>query len=348
MTLPLSSSPLTFPFTELPMTGVPSTVAQGVLWCRHALPFALDHINTWLLEDEDEWVIVDTGVADPVSQKGWENILKNELNNSKVSKIVITHYHPDHIGNAHWLQRRTGSSVWMTPSEFLTAHAVFDRSATHSTQSVGSLFQLHGLPESDVDRVAEKGDHYKELIGTLPVSFNRITSDDRLSIGGSSWRPIPGSGHSPDHLSLFCEEKKVLISGDMLLPKISTNVAVWPHSPEGNPLKEFLTSITLFEGLPRDTLVLPSHGLPFIGIHKRVQELKAHHEERLDKILSVCEQPKNAFQILPTLFDRTLDAYQTFFAMGEAVAHLNFLWWEGKLERLVSTKGKQIVDFVKK
>lgn len=342
-----SSSSLRFPFAAIPKSGAHHQVANGIHWCRHDLPFALDHINTWLLQDHDKWVIVDTGVSDDRSQDGWRNILDGELSGSEISKIIVTHYHPDHIGNADWLSKRSLASVWMSSSEFLTAHAVFDKAATHSAQATGALFRQHGLPDDEVDSVSAKGDHYKPLVRSLPTSFLRITNGETLDVGESSWQIIVGSGHSPEHLSLFCETEQVLISGDMLLPKISTNVAVWPYSSESNPLKEFLTSIDLFQDLPVDTLVLPSHGLPFIGMHSRIHELKMHHEERLNKLLSVCDEPKNAFQVLPLLFERTLDTYQTFFAMGEAIAHLNFLWWEGELTRQQSETEGGVVHFIK-
>ena len=341
------SSSLSFPFAVIPETGTYQQVANGIHWCRHQLPFALDHINTWLIQDQDKWVIVDTGISDDRSQDGWKQILDDELSGSEISKIIVTHCHPDHIGNADWLSKRTHASVWMTPSEFLTAHAIFESAATHTAHALGELFRAHGLPNDEVSTVATKSDHYKPLVRSLPTSFLRITNGDKLDICEGSWQAIVGSGHSPEHLSLFCEKEQVLISGDMLLPKISTNIAVWPHSQESNPLKEFLTSIDRFENLPIDTLVLPSHGLPFVGMHARIQQLKIHHEERLNKLLSICNEPKNAFQILPTLFERTLDAYQTFFAMGEAIAHLNFLWWEGELIREASATKDGVIQFIK-
>lgn len=345
---PKTTCSLTFPFNSTPTIGSPLPIRKGIEWCHHQLPFALDHINTWLLEDNESRVIVDTGIADARSQEGWREILDAKQSKPEISKIIVTHAHPDHIGNANWLHQRTKASVWMTQSEFLTAQAVFEKSSSHSKASIGALFRQHGLPENDCDSVSEKGDHYEKLVGSLPPSFIKISGSDRLHIGKNSWQTILGSGHSPEHLSLYCEEENILIAGDMLLPRISTNVAVWPHSPDGNPLQEFLTSIDLFLSLSPDVLVLPSHGLPFLGAHERVKELKMHHEERLGKILTECVKPTNAFQILPTLFERKLDAYQLFFAMGESIAHLNYLWWAGELDRQSSKTDHGVVHFVKK
>ncbi|MDC1310932.1 MBL fold metallo-hydrolase [Burkholderiales bacterium] len=341
------SSSLAFPFSTPPKIGAPISINKKIHWCRHQLPFALDHINTWLLEDEGRTVIVDTGIADKLSQDGWNKTLNSEQHSSEISKIIVTHLHPDHIGNAGWLNIQTNASVWMTQAEFLTAQAIFEKNPSHVTSAIDALFRRHGLPANDSMSVAKKGDHYEKLVGSLPTSFIKITDGDQLKIGGNFWRAIIGSGHSPEHLSLYCEEENVLIAGDMLLPRISTNVAVWPHSPDGNPLEEFLTSIDAFQKLPADVLILPSHGLPFVGAHHRVKELQDHHEERLNKILAICSEPQNAFQILPTLFERELDAYQLFFAMGESIAHLNYLWWAGEVSRQESTSGQGVVNFVK-
>lgn len=339
-------SQLNYPFPEASLEGVPLEIAKGVHWCRHGLPFALDHINTWLVEGQSGSVIIDTGIHDETTQNNWRTILATKKLSSNIEKIVVTHFHPDHIGNASWLSGEMRASVWMTHSEFITAHALIARVKNQTTESVGELFRQHGLPETQIDSVSAKGDHYEKLVPSIPESFRRIRDNDELDLGGTTWTAMIGTGHSPEHLSLFNPQQNLLISGDMLLPKITTNVAVWPHSPDGNPLEEFLLSIRRYLSLPESTLVLPSHGLPFVGIKSRVKELLAHHEDRLGKVLSSCKEPKTAFDILPTLFDRKLDAYQMFFAMGEAIAHLNYLMWEGKLRKhTVDTKRGVVNSF---
>ncbi|MDH5246494.1 MAG: MBL fold metallo-hydrolase, partial [Betaproteobacteria bacterium] len=148
--------------------------------------------------------------------------------------------------------------------------------------------------------------------------------------------------HSPEHASLYSAERGVLIAGDMLLPRISTNVSVWAVERDGNPLTRFLDSLAAFEALPADTLVLPSHGLPFRGIPTRVAQLRAHHEARLHELVEAVQgatAPQSAAALVPVLFRRELDVQQRYFAMGEAIAHLNFLWHAARLERRIATDG---------
>ena len=164
-------------------------------------------------------------------------------------------------------------------------------------------------------------------------------TDDDLHIGEHRWRAIGGYGHSPEHIALYCADLGVCISGDMLLPRISTNVAVWPVEPEGDPLARFLASLAAFSALPSDTLILPSHGLPFFGAALRVEQLHAHHAARLAELEAAAHEPRTAADLLPVLFRRELDLQQRFFAMGEAIAHLNYLWHAGRFTRTIDADG---------
>jgi glyoxylase-like metal-dependent hydrolase (beta-lactamase superfamily II) len=163
---------------------------------------------------------------------------------------------------------------------------------------------------------------------------------DTVRIAGRDWRCISGYGHAPEHISLYCEDLGVLIGGDMMLPRISTNVSVHDTETEANPLTQFLNSIDKFRALPPDTLTLPSHGKPFRGLHTRIEQLHDHHRDRLAEVLEACTQkPHTAAEILPIMFKRPLDLHQTTFAMGEAVAHLHALWFDGKLKRVLGEDG---------
>jgi glyoxylase-like metal-dependent hydrolase (beta-lactamase superfamily II) len=141
-------------------------------------------------------------------------------------------------------------------------------------------------------------------------------------------------------MAMYCEDLGVLIGGDMMLPRISTNVSVYEQEPEANALDLFLTSIDKFRELPPDTLVLPSHGKPFRGLYARIDQLHAHHRDRLEEVKTACAQsPCTAAQILPVLFKRPMDLHQTTFAMGEAIAHLHALWSRGVLTRTQDESG---------
>ncbi|MGH8629695.1 MAG: MBL fold metallo-hydrolase [Burkholderiales bacterium] len=330
---------LAFPFSEPPAAGTVREVAPGVFWLRMPLAFALDHINLWLLRDGDGWTGVDCGIALPDTQAHWERIFAEVLGRAGLTRLIVTHYHPDHMGNAGWMAQRFGAPLIMTEAEYLTAHAHYDRIAGYDAESTASLFAANGLDAKRVAVIGGRGNPYRQRVSTPPRRFQRMMDGDEIEIGGQSWRIIVGYGHAPEHAALYCASLGVLISGDMLLPKISTNVSVWSIEPEGDPLKLFLRSIDRFAALPEDTLVLPSHGLPFRGARTRIAALHRHHEDRLDEVLQACGGAITAAELLPVLFRRPLDDHQLFFAMGESLAHLHYLWHRGRLARAKGADG---------
>jgi glyoxylase-like metal-dependent hydrolase (beta-lactamase superfamily II) len=302
------------------------------------LPFQLDHINLWLLEEGDGWTLVDCGIGNEQTRALWAQLFEGRVKAAR--RVLLTHYHPDHAGNAAWLCERFGAELWTTQGEYLTAHAVRASSAGYTKEAVLSVFRRNGLAESLYASMAGGGNRYAALVPEFPHSYRRIIEGDRLRIGAHEWRAIVGHGHAPEHLSLHCEELNVLIAGDMLLSTISTNVSVWSIDPEGDPLRLFLDSIERYLELPADVLVLPSHGKPFRGAHERVAQLKAHHAARLDELArALGEAPRSAGELLGLLFRRKLDAHQTFFAMGEAIAHLHYLYYAGRASRRLGQDG---------
>ncbi len=334
---------LQIPFDAPPAAGASVEVAPGLAWIRMPLPFALDHINLWLARAPDgRWTAIDAGYGNDTTRTLWEAHFASTLRGAPIERVVATHYHPDHLGNAAWLAERFGAPVRMTMAEFLTAHAVLDGRASHATADTCALFRAHGLDREHVDALAARGNAYARGVPRAPAHVERLFAGDRVRFGGRDWTVIPGYGHSPEHAALHAPEVGVLISGDMLLPRISTNVSVWPADPDGDPLGRFLASIAAFERLPADTLVLPSHGLPFRGIAARVAELRAHHDARLaelEEALATAGRPVSAAEVVPVLFRRPLDLQQRFFATGEAIAHLNHLWHAKRASRVVGDGG---------
>jgi glyoxylase-like metal-dependent hydrolase (beta-lactamase superfamily II) len=320
---------LEYPFPEVPAPGTTLEVAPGIHWLSMPLPFQLDHINLWLIEDEDGWTVVDTGIGNEQTRGLWERILANR----KVKRVLVTHYHPDHAGNAAWLCQRYGVELWMTQGEYLTAHAVRSSTAGYTTDAVLSVFRKNGLDEQRASGMGGRGNRYAALVPEFPLSYRRIIEGDQIEIGKHRWRAIVGHGHAPEHLSLYAKNLNTLIAGDMLLSTISTNVSVWSIDPEGDPLRLFLDSIARYRDLPKDVLVLPSHGKPFRGAHDRVEQLEKHHQDRLGELLDALKKPQSAAELLSVLFRRPLDAHQTFFAMGEAIAHLHYLYYAGRATR---------------
>ena len=329
-----------YPIANPPAPGTTIEVAPGVHWLRMALPFQLDHINLWLLEDGDDWLIIDTGLGNEPTRALWERIFSEKIGAKPVKRVLVTHYHPDHAGNAAWLCKRFGAPLWMTRGEFLTVHAARNSSAGYTTEAQIELFRANGLDDARGAELLLRGGLYKSMVPDFPLSHRRLHEGERVMVGGRGWNVIIGHGHAPEHVSLHCEELNLLISGDMLLPRISTNVAVRPIDPWSNPLRLFLDSIRRYLALPQDVLVLPSHGLPFRGAHARIAQLEAHHAERLTELRAACAvSPRNAAEVLEILFRRKLDTSQIFFAMGEAIAHLHYLYYDGQLARTVGADG---------
>jgi glyoxylase-like metal-dependent hydrolase (beta-lactamase superfamily II) len=343
MTAPLPPT-LLFPQSTPPAPGAVTAVAPGIRWLRMPLPFALDHINLWLLADEiagvEGWTAVDTGYGNDTTRELWIQHLADNLDGRPLLRVITTHYHPDHMGNAAWLLDRSAAPerlLWSTQSEFHTAHLVWNQLIQYRMADNAGFFARHGMPQDASGAHAERGNQYRRGVPELPQTYRRYNGGDVLRIGGRDWRVLIGLGHSPEHASLHCPELGVLISGDMLLPKISTNVSVWASDPLGDPVRLFLESIRRLTDLPDDTLVLPSHGLPFIGIRARVSALAEHHRARLAELEAAATTPVSAFDIVPLLFRRQLDIQQQFFAMGEAVAHLNHAWHQRRLQRMIGS-----------
>lgn len=334
-----SRDSLVYPLSDVPAPARLVEVAPGVHWLRMPLPFALDHINLWLLRDGDGWTIVDCGYATEMVKNLWERIFLAYLDGRPVNRVIVTHYHPDHLGLGAWLVNRFGVDLWIAQAEFLTAHLAWAGSAGFESACLIDLFRQHGLEEEHLAALRAHGIRYRTGVPELPSKFRRIIDRETIEIGGNEWRVIAGYGHAPEHCALFCDTLGALISGDMVLPRISTNVSVWAMEPQGDPLRLFLESLQRYRELPADTLVLPSHGKVFRGLHTRITQLELHHEHQLYALSAACEEPRCAAELLPVLFDRVLDTHQRFFAMGEAVAHLNYLTHRQQFERITGWDG---------
>ena len=342
----MDASVIDTPFAEIadapPAPGEAREIAPGVLWLRMPLPFALNHVNLWLIEERDGFALVDCGYGDATTRAIWQRHFGTTLAHAPIRRIVATHCHPDHLGNAAWLAAHFGCTVAMSQAEFFAAHAMIGQQASFGQADVGALFARHGMNAEHLADLEARGNAYHRGVPEAPHAFARLIGGDEIALGPWRWRVIAGYGHSPEHASLAAADAKLLISGDMLLPRISTNVAVWPGEPDADPVARFLASLRAFAALPADTLVLPSHGPPFRGIAARVAKLVEHHAQRLDELhqaLADARGPRSAQDVIPVLFRRELDLQQRFFAMGEAIAHLNHLWRGGRATRHVANDG---------
>jgi glyoxylase-like metal-dependent hydrolase (beta-lactamase superfamily II) len=342
-------SRLSYAFGDtLPAPGAVLEVAPGVLWLRMKLPFALDHINLWLAEDIFEtesgprhgWTAIDCGISNDETRATWETIFATQLRGMPIVRVVSTHCHPDHIGLADWLCTRWQAPLWMTTGEYAFARMMSAALPGVDGTSMFPHFQRHGLTDPTMlQKLQARKSYFPSMVPSVPTAYTRMQDGQKIRIGAHDWRVITGFGHAPEHASLYCADLGCLISGDMVLPRISTNVSVFAVEPEANPVQQYLDSLAKYDPLPADTLVLPSHGKPFRGLHERTSQLRTHHKERLAEVMQACVQPCSAADIVPIMFRRPLDAHQLTFAMGEALAHLHKLWFDGALSRKICADG---------
>ncbi len=334
---PTERAGLVYPHgAAVPEPGQLLEVAEGIFWLRMPLPFSLDHINLWVLDGGDHWVIVDTGVALPAVKDHWRALLAGALAAKPVGRIIVTHYHPDHLGLAGWLAAKSGVAIEMSRAEFLLARMLTLDVAARTPPEVVCFYGAHGWPAPALERLrADEWGRFGRAIHRLPTGYRRLREADELAIGGRRWRVIMGSGHSPEHVCLFDAQARVLIAGDQVLPRITSNVSVYPTEPLANPLGDWLDSIAkLKAALPPDTLVLPAHNEPFCGLHVRLDQLDADHRRKLDALLAFCAEPASAWDSFGTLFRRPVAGDETQMATGEALAHLHWLERAGAVDRL--------------
>jgi len=285
--------------------------------------------------------VVDCGIDNALTREAWQQVEQQVLQGLPILRVLVTHMHPDHMGLAHWLCERWQAPLWMSTSEYQSALLACSGLSNFGGSATVAFFEAHGWRKAE-DLAVIKGrmGYYPSMVPKIPSAYVRLMAGAQVRIGDRLWTCLSGYGHSPEHMALQDTENQLLISGDMLLPSISTNISVYASEPDGNPLKWFLDSLERMEDLPDATLVLPSHGRPFRGAATRIAQLKSHHADRLSELLQACTaQACNAYELLPVLFKRPLDVHQTTFALGEAVAHLNLLWRSGQLQRTRDADG---------
>jgi glyoxylase-like metal-dependent hydrolase (beta-lactamase superfamily II) len=329
---------LQFVATEPPQSGQAVSVAPGVRWCRIPLPIDLNHINVWLIDHEEGCVVVDTGMGGQMSEEAWLSLESTVLSNTPLRGVFVTHFHPDHIGLARWLQQRYGVPVWTSPR---TAEQLRDFNRADPVSAAVQaerFFASNGVTDVSVAPSLSPARLVRMTSG-MPEVSETIGDGDILSWGGQAWHALETNGHAEGHLCLHEPTLGVLISGDQVLPTISPNVGMTWRSRDPNPLQSFLHSLKRLHQLPKDTLVLPSHGVPFYGLQSRVEDLCAHHEEQLENLVRACEKPQTAMDILPVMFRRSLQGMHMFLAMAEALAHLEYLVCAKRLDRSNDVEG---------
>ena len=298
------------------------------------LPMQLNHINLWLLEDEGGWTIVDTGIRDQVTKDAWEALFAGAMQGKPIRRVIVTHLHPDHVGMAGWLTRRAEVMLWMSRTDyFLCRNLVADTGQKAPEEGI-RFYRGAGFSDEQIENYKERFGGFGKGVSRLPQSYRRIQDGEEIAIGARVWKVVVGRGHAPEHACLWCEAENIFISGDQILPRISSNVSLFPTEPDANPLQEWLDSCAkLKDLLPKDILVLPSHNEPFRGAATRLKELIDDHEQNMDKLVELCREPKRAVDCFPALFRSRITSGVYGMATGESLAHLSCLMARGRMAK---------------
>lgn len=329
---------------EPPARGHSAEVVPGVRWVRMPMPIGLDHINLWAIDDgADGWAVVDSGMCTDEAGRVWQHLFDNAPDRRSISRVFVTHMHPDHVGMAGWLTRKFKVRLWMSRLEYLTCRAVVADTGREAPPDADEFYRRAGWGRAAVESYWVRFGNFGKQIHALPDSYRRLHDGEIIRIGAHDWRIVVGRGHSPEHVCLYCPALKVLISGDQILPRISSNISVYPMEPDANPMAEWMASLAHIRTVvPDDVLVLPSHNECFYGLHDRIGELEASAHEAIARLRGAMTAPKRAVDVIPSLFARPIKEEQIALltlATGEAIACLNYLIGQGELRTSVDTKG---------
>ncbi len=359
---PNSTAELRYPYDAHPAPGTTIEVAPGVRWLSMPMGGSLNHINLYLLEDDAGWYVVDTGLHNEEVERLWHTLFQGDMGGRPVLGVICTHMHPDHTGQAAMITEHFQCPLLMTQLEFLhtrmmvgggggPSHMLNWQGRRHFQRAgmdMSFFAQMEAMWQARMEEARQKADATAQpgsgggpMGMPFPASYQRLVDGQILQIGGNEWQVLVGAGHSPEHACLYCRQLGVLISGDQILPVITSNVSVQPTEPEANPLRIWLDAHDRFLGvLPPETFVLPAHNLPFYGVRERLRQLIVHHEDRMLAVEEACaESPRTAAELLPVLFRRELEPMQKMMALGEAIAHLNLLRHRYRLERELGEDG---------
>ena len=331
---PRPKAGLVYPFEGPPARGRTIEVAPGVHWIRMPLPYALNHINLWALDDGAGWALVDTGVRNEETASVWREQFANAPDARPLTRVIVTHMHPDHVGMAGWLTRQFGVRLWMTSLEYLTCRVMVSDSGREAPTDAIEFYRRAGWSAAAIETYRTRFGNFGKHIHPLPDSFRRLDDGEELRIGANTWRVVIGNGHSPAHACLYCPALKVLISGDQVLPRISSNVSVYPTEPDADPMRGWLDSLAkLRREVPDDVLVLPAHNECFRGLHARIDALASGQQRSLDRLRRSLAEPRRAVDVFGALFARAIGEADTALlgmATGESLACLNYLVHRGE------------------
>ena len=324
-----------YPWETPPAEGEAIEVAPGVLWLRLPLPMALDHVNVYALDEGDSWTIVDTGFSSKRGRAIWDKLLAGPLGGKPVSRVIVTHHHPDHVGLAGWFQSEHGAELWTTRTAWLFSRMLQLDEQAIPTQETMAFYRSAGMdPEIFAQRAQERPFNFADEVYPMPLGFHRLKEGDVIEIGGRSWDVRMGNGHSPEHATFWSRDDNLVLSGDQILPSISSNIGVYATEPGADPVGDWLEACERLKAFAReDHLVLGGHKLPFTGLPTRMRQLIDNHHGALDRLLAYIDTPKAAGDCFAPLFKRAIGPSEYGLALVEAIAHLSHLYQTGQASR---------------
>jgi glyoxylase-like metal-dependent hydrolase (beta-lactamase superfamily II) len=332
---------LSFPRQQPPAPGELVPISPGVQWLRLPLPYRLNHVNIYLIEDDGGWAVLDTGLATEACRLAWDTVLAGPLAGQRLTRMIVTHYHPDHVGLAGWLSNRFDLPLSMPRPEYLYSLALQYAPGDLGADTYRPFYRRHGLSPEITESVLSRGHEYLRRTTGVPTTYHRIQHGETLRIGARDFDVITGGGHALEQAMLLRQQEKLFFAADQVIARISPNVSVHAMEPDLDALGIYLRSLrSLRECVPDDVLVLPGHGLPFFGLHVRLDELIEHHAQRCGLIADACrDRPLSVAEIVPHVFHRDLDEHQTGFAFGELLAHVNHMLASGSLVLRTDAEG---------
>lgn len=318
---------LEFPYDAAPEPGETLEIRPGILWTRLALPFRLDHVNVFFLQDDDGWVIVDTGIDNRAGRAQWDTLLNGPLKGFRFTGLLATHHHPDHIGLAGWLCDRLEIPLLTSQATFLSTTTYYNSPELLAATDFSRFYASHGMSAEVAALVSTMGQEYMRMLSKPPFTYRRLKDGDILTLAGRRFEVMSGDGHCPEQLMLHLPEENLFLAADQVIEKISPNVSVLAFEPDGDPLGAFLESLARISAeIPTQSLVLAGHRLPFHGLQERCADLAGHHRERCDIIRDAARRaPLSAADVVPLMFSRPLSPHEMSFAFTEVLAHMNHL-----------------------
>ena len=335
---------LDYPWASAPQVGEPIEVSKGIFWFRLPLPMALDHVNIYAVDEGDSWTIIDTGLWSKKTLSIWRSIVDQCFNKKPISRVIVTHHHPDHVGLAGWFQKEFKAVLWMTRTAWLMARMLRLDYQKLPVEETVNFWRRAGMDEKALkERASGKPFNFGDSVFEMPLGFRRIVDSEKINLGNRSWIVRVGNGHAPEHATLWCENEPLVIAGDQVISSISPNLGVYATEPEADPVQDWLTSCETFLPFANDKqLVLSGHKLPFHGLPHRLKQLIENHHTALSRLVDLLKEPHTAVGCFPALYNRKISENEYVLALVEAVAHLNHLYKEKIVSREMNSDGAYV------